>query len=43
MTGAIEFDIVPANVFRAGENGWTVPTLSQADINARPLTKEILD
>jgi hypothetical protein len=42
-TGAIEFNIVPANVFQAGENGWTVPTLSQADINARPLTKEILD
>ena len=33
-TGAIEFNITPAKVFKSGEGNWSIPTLSQADIDA---------
>lgn len=34
-TGAVEFNIEPAKVFKAGEGNWSIPTLSQADIDAK--------
>ncbi|MCL1471809.1 hypothetical protein [Argonema antarcticum] len=42
-TGGIELNVPPANVFKAGETIWSIPTLSQVDINAQPLSKQILD
>ncbi len=33
-TGAIELNIPPLQVFKAGETSWQIPTLSQADIDA---------
>lgn len=34
-TGAIEFNVPPVQVFKAGETNWQIPTLSQADINVK--------
>lgn len=34
-TGVVEFNISPAKVFRAGEANWSVPNLSQADIDSQ--------
>jgi hypothetical protein len=34
-TGAVEFNVNPAKVFKAGESNWSVPSLSQADIDAQ--------
>jgi hypothetical protein len=42
-TGAIEFNLAPAKVFKAGETNWTIPTLSQADINAQVPSPQIID
>lgn len=42
-TGGIELNVAPAKVFKAGEINWSIPTLSQADISAQPLSKQILD
>jgi hypothetical protein len=42
-TGGIELNVAPAKVFKAGEVNWSIPTLSQADINAQPLSEQILD
>lgn len=42
-TGGIELNIAPAKVFKAGEINWSIPTFSQADINAQPLSEQILD
>lgn len=33
-TNAIEFNVPPLQVFRAGEGNWSIPTLSSADIAA---------
>lgn len=33
--GAVELNIAPAKVFKAGEGDWSIPTLAQADINAQ--------
>ncbi len=33
-TGAVEFNITPAKVFKANEVSWSIPNLSQADIDA---------
>ena len=33
-TGAFEFNVAPTKVFTAGEGDWSIPTLSQADIDA---------
>ncbi|MGL5924941.1 hypothetical protein [Chroococcidiopsis sp.] len=35
QTGAIEFNVRPAKVFKAGETDWSIPVLSQADIDAK--------
>lgn len=35
QTGAIEFNVRPAKTFKAGETDWSIPTLSQADIDAK--------
>lgn len=35
QTGAIEFNVRPAKVFKAGEPDWSIPTFSQADIDAK--------
>lgn len=33
-TGAIEFNVPPTQVFKAGEGTWSIPNFSQADIDA---------
>ncbi|MBD2514216.1 hypothetical protein H6G93_04185 [Nostoc sp. FACHB-973] len=33
-TGTFEFNVNPAKVFKAGEPNWSIPNLSQADIDA---------
>jgi hypothetical protein len=33
-TGAIEFNVPPAKVFKTGEGTWSIPNFSQADIDA---------
>lgn len=43
QTGVTGFNIAPAKVFKAGEGTWTIPTLSQADINATAPSKQIID
>lgn len=42
-TGAIELNIAPAKVFKAGEGSWLLPTLSQADIDAQVPSPQIID
>ncbi|WP_242022010.1 hypothetical protein [Microcoleus sp. FACHB-831] len=34
-TGAVELNITPAKVFKTGEGNWSIPTLSQTDIDAQ--------
>lgn len=41
--GALEFNSAPASVFKAGETAWSIPTLSQADINAQAPSPQIID
>lgn len=43
LTGAIELNPAPAKVFKVGETIWTVPGLSQAEINAQAPNPEIID
>jgi hypothetical protein len=43
QTGSIEFSVLPAQLFTAGETNWAIPTWSQAEIDAKPLSKELLD
>jgi len=33
-TGVVEFNLPPVKVFKAGEVNWSIPTMSQADIDA---------
>ncbi|UBF30565.1 hypothetical protein K9N68_35910 (plasmid) [Kovacikia minuta CCNUW1] len=42
-TGATEFNLAPAKVFKAGETAWSIPSLSQADINAQAPSPQIID
>ncbi|WP_235526247.1 hypothetical protein [Nostoc piscinale] len=42
-TGAIELNVAPAKVFKAGEGNWLLPTLSQADIDAQIPSPQIID
>jgi hypothetical protein len=42
-TGAIELNVTPAHVFKAGETNWTIPSLSQADVNAQTPSPQIID
>ncbi|MHC5725708.1 MAG: hypothetical protein ACYTXY_16535 [Nostoc sp.] len=42
-TGAIELNVAPAKVFKAGEGNWLLPTLSQADIDAQVPSPQIID
>ena len=42
-TGAIELNVVPAHVFKVGETNWTIPSLSQADVNAQTPSPQIID
>lgn len=42
-TGAIELNVAPAHAFKAGETNWTIPNLSQADVNAQPPSPQIID
>ncbi len=42
-TGAIELNIAPAKVFKAGENNWSIPAFSQVDINAQIPSPELID
>lgn len=41
--GAIEFNGVPAKVFKAGETNWTIPNLTQANINAQAPSPQLID
>ncbi|QSJ18055.1 hypothetical protein JYQ62_04190 [Nostoc sp. UHCC 0702] len=34
QTGAVEFNVAPAKVYKAGDVNWSIPTLTQADIDA---------
>ena len=34
-TGAVELNVTPAKVFKAGEVSWSIPALSQADVDAQ--------
>lgn len=42
-TSALEFNVAPAKVFKAAETTWTLPSLSQADINAHAPSPQIID
>lgn len=42
-TGAVELNVAPAHVFKAGEINWMIPNLSQADINVQTPSPEIID
>jgi hypothetical protein len=42
-TGAIELNVAPAKVFKAGESTWLLPTLSQANIDAQIPSPQIID
>ncbi|MBO3460478.1 hypothetical protein G7B40_000565 [Aetokthonos hydrillicola Thurmond2011] len=42
-TGAIEFSVPPAKVFKVGEVNWLLPTLSQADIDVQVPSPQIID
>jgi hypothetical protein len=42
-TGAIAFNVPPANVFKAGETTWTIPNMTQADINTQAPSPQIID
>jgi hypothetical protein len=42
-TGAIEFNIEPAQVFKAGEGTWSIPPLSQADIDRQVPSPQLID
>jgi phospholipase/lecithinase/hemolysin len=41
--GGIELNIVPAKVYKAGEINWSIPTFSQADINAQTPSEALID
>ncbi|MDZ8056345.1 MAG: hypothetical protein RMX68_024500 [Aulosira sp. ZfuVER01] len=42
-TGAIELNVAPAKIFKAGEGNWLLPTLSQTDINAQIPSPQLID
>ncbi|WP_242044667.1 DUF4437 domain-containing protein [Anabaena azotica] len=42
-TGAIELNVAPAKVFKAGESTWLLPTLSQAEVDAQVPSPQIID
>ncbi|MCF4970084.1 hypothetical protein [Nostoc sp. CMAA1605] len=42
-TGAIEFNLTPAKVFKTGETNWVLPTLSQAEIDTQVPSKQLID
>ncbi|ARV60884.1 hypothetical protein BZZ01_21710 [Nostocales cyanobacterium HT-58-2] len=42
-TGVIELNIEPAKVLKAGESNWSLPTLSQADIDSQTPSSQIID
>lgn len=42
-TGAIELNVAPAKIFKAGESNWSLPTLSQAEIDAQVPSKQLID
>jgi hypothetical protein len=41
--GAVEFNGVPANVFKAGETRWAIPNLTQAAISTQAPSPQIID
>lgn len=42
-TGAVEFNGVPAHVFKAGEASWTIPNMTQAAISSQAPSPQIID
>jgi hypothetical protein len=42
-TGAVELNVTPAKVFKAGEVSWSIPALSQADVEAQTPNAPIED
>jgi len=42
-TGAVELNVAPAKLFKAGETNWAIPSLSQADTNAQTPRSQIID
>ncbi|MCC5669743.1 hypothetical protein LC653_39545 [Nostoc sp. CHAB 5784] len=43
LTGAIELNVEPAKVFKAGESSWLLPNFSQADIDTQIPTPQLID
>jgi len=43
LTGAIELNVEPAKVFKAGESIWLLPNFSQADIDTQIPTPQLID
>ena len=43
VTGAVELNVAPAKVFKAGETNWTMPGLSQTEINTQMPSPQIID
>jgi hypothetical protein len=42
-TGAVELNVSPASLFKIGEGAWTIPNLSQTDVDAQMLNAPIDD
>jgi hypothetical protein len=42
-TGALEFNVAPAQVFTAADTKWILPSLSQADVNAHAPSLQVVD
>ncbi|WP_392534287.1 hypothetical protein [Nostoc sp. C117] len=42
-TGAVELNVEPAKVFKAGETTWLLPSLSQADIDRQIPNPQLID
>ena len=43
LTGAVEFNVTPAKVFKSSETAWTMPGFSQAQVNAQTPSEQIID
>jgi hypothetical protein len=42
-TNTVELNVSPAKLFKTGEGTWTIPDLSQTDVDAQPLNAPIED
>lgn len=42
-TGVIELNVEPAKIFRTGEGNWSIPSLSQAEIDTQIPSPQLID